>query len=174
MNKVSPLSKEWLDREDSQCREDRISRLNWLANKMPNANYLTFPGGFITKFLFEEMRYCFVYGQFLAVAVLGLSYMEHTLAAMFYAFGRSDLERANIRTLLKEALNAGWVTQTEFDNLERVCEIRNPITHFRKPSHTDRVEYRAATQNELPHTIIEEDARHVIEIALQLLSKNAV
>ena len=75
---------EWLTREDSACREDRLARLDWLVRKMPDVDYLTFPGGLISKHLFEEARYCFVYGQFLAVIVLGLSYIEHTLAALFY------------------------------------------------------------------------------------------
>lgn len=167
-------SKEWLDREDSLARQDRLDRLDWLADKMPAAEYWVFPAGLMSKYLFEEARYCFVYGQFLATIVLGLAYIEQTLAALFYATGRNDLERANISTLLREAINYGWVNQTEFDNLERAREIRNPVTHFRRPLHDSTVEYRAVTQNELPYTVIEEDARHVMETVLHLLDKNAV
>ncbi len=173
MNKSNLSSEEWLIREDSTGRKDRLARLDWLISNVPDANYLTFPGGQMSKYLFEEARYCFVYGQFLAVIVLGLSYIEHTLAALFYMAGRNDLERATISALLREANNEGWVTETEFDNLERARKVRNPITHFRTPLHDETVEYRAVAQNELPYTIIEEDAQHVMETVLRLLGKNA-
>ena len=166
-------SKEWLDREDGEGREQRLARLDWLVSNTPDAEFWTFPGCLISKYLFEETRYCFVYGQFLAVIVLGMSYIEHTLAAMFYTVGRDDLERANISTLLREAVTAGWITQDEYQHLNKAREIRNPVTHFRRPLRDDTIECRAMTQNELPYTVIEEDARYVIEIALHLLGRNA-
>ena len=174
MDNLNLSSQEWLNREDSVARQDRLARLDWLVSKAPAAEYWAFPGGVMAKYLFEETRYCFVYGQFLATIVLGLSYIEHTLAALFYAAGRNDLERANISTLLREAIDYGWVNQTEFDNLERARETRNPVTHFRRPLHDDTVEYRAVIRNERPYNIIEEDARHVMETVLNLLDKSAV
>ena len=101
------ISEDWLDREDALCQEDRLARLDWLAARIPNAEYLVFPGAPMSKYLFEEARYCFVYGQFLATVVLGLSYIEHNLAALFYGSGRNDLERASISALLKEAAECG-------------------------------------------------------------------
>ena len=173
MNNINSTVEEWLTSEDSICRQDRLARLNWLASKAPDTEYWAFLGGPMSKYLFEEARYCFVYGQFLATIVLGLSYIEHTLAGLFYASGRNNLERASISTLLKEALNYGWIDQTEFDNLQHAREIRNPVTHFRRPGYDDTIEYRAVMENELPYTIIEEDARHVMETVLHLLGKNA-
>lgn len=166
MTNSTSTAEEWLTHEDSICRQDRLTRLNWLVSKLPDAEHWIFPGGLISKYLFEEARYCFVYGQFLATIVLGMSYIEHTLASLFYASGRNDLERANISTLLREALNCGWMCQIEFDNLQRAREIRNPVTHFRRPGYDDTIEYHAVIENELPYTIIEEDVRHVMEAAL--------
>jgi hypothetical protein len=167
------IAEEWLTREDNICHQDRLARLNWLASRLPDAEYWTFPGGLTSKYLFEEIRYCFVYGQFLATIVLGLSYIERTLASLFYASGRNDLERASITTLLREALNCGWINQIEFDNLQRVRKIRNPITHFRRPGYDDTIEYRAVIENKLPYTVVEEDAQHVLGTVLHLLGKNA-
>jgi len=172
--RIIQTMEEWLDREDAINREDRLSRLDWIARKMPEVEYLRFNGRAITKFLFEEARYCYVYGQFLAVIILGLSYIENTLAALFHAAGRDDLERSNVSKLLREALNVGWVTQGEFDDLDRAREIRNSITHFRNPAHEDNVEYRAVIQDELPYEIIAEDARHVMETVFHLLGKTAI
>ena len=164
---------EWLAREDENCHQERLTRLRWLSDKTPQADYWKFPGGLLAKYLFEEARYCFVYGQFLAAIVLGIAYIERTLAALFYATGRNDLERASLTRLLKEALNHDWIDQREYANLQRARQIRNPITHYRKPGDNETIEYRAVTGNELPYSIIEEDARHVMETTLRLLEKNA-
>jgi len=164
---------EWLTREDEVCYPDRLARLQWLSGIAPKAEYWTFPGGLLARYLFEEARYCFVYGQFLAAIVLGIAYIERTLAALFYASGRKDLERAGLIQLLKEALNHGWIDQRDYANLQHARRIRNPVTHFRKPGDNETIEYRAVIGNELPYLIIEEDARHVIETALRLLEKNA-
>ena len=173
-NTLNSSAEEWLDREDAINREERISRLDWIARQMPDVEYLRFNGGVITKYLFEEARYCYVYGQFLAVIILGLSYIEHTLAALFYGAGHDDLERANVSRLLREALNVGWITQAEFDDLDRAREIRNSITHFRNPAHDENIGHRAVRQDELPYEIIEEDAQHVMVTLFNLLGKTAI
>lgn len=140
---------------------------------MPKAESLLFPGGWIGKYLFEEARYCFVYGQFMAAILLGVAYIEHTLAAMLYAAGHSDLERASLSTLLREAVALGWLDRAEFDNLDRARSMRNPISHFRTPLQENTAEYRVVTQGELPYTILEEDARHTMRVMLHLLARCA-
>lgn len=163
-----------IDREDKVCREGRLDRLNWVAGLMPVAEYLTYPGGWMAKHLFEEARYSFVYGQFLATIVLGMAYVESTLAALLYGAGRSDLERANVSVLLREAVENGWLSQDEFEHLDHARTLRNPVTHFRRPLHEDTVEFRSVTLNELPYSILEEDARHVMVAAFRVLARQTV
>lgn len=163
---------EWLEHEDRVAREGRLSRLEWLESRMPNVDYWVFRGGMMSKYLFEEARYCFSYGQFLATIILGLAFIEHTIAGLFYAAGRNDLERANISKLLTEALEYDWITPKEYKQIERARKIRNPITHFRKPLDKDAIEKRLMAENQLPYTIIEEDAQNVMGIVLHLLGTN--
>jgi hypothetical protein len=174
MDDFRQQAQQWLDREDVGCRQGRIDRLVWLASALPGAEYLTFPGGWIAKHLYEEARYCFVYAQFLAAIVLGFAFVERTLAAMFYAAGRNDLQRVGASVLFREAVALGWMSQEEHDWLERAREVRNPVTHFRRPGHEDTMEYRCVTEQELPYAIIEEDARHVMVAAMRLLGRGAV
>jgi hypothetical protein len=173
MTDFAAQAEEWLTNEDRVTHEDRLSRMQWLASQTPNANYLRFDG-WLTKSLYEEARYSFVYAQFLGVIMLGLSFIEHTLAAMFYASGRNDLQRAGMSTLLMEAVEDRWLTPTEFENLDHAREIRNRITHFRPPLHDHSIEYRSVTENEMPYTLIENDARHVMEAVFRLLGRNAI
>ncbi|MDI7246974.1 MAG: hypothetical protein QME92_05835 [Bacillota bacterium] len=167
-------AKEWLDREDSVCRDDRAKRLAWIASAFPACEYQFFPGGWMAKYLFEEARYCFVYGQFLATIVLGCAYMERTLAAMLYGAGRDDLERASASKLFEEALKSGWLSAEESVYLERARNIRNPVVHFRQPGHEDTIERRSVTGNQPSYSIFEDEARQVMATVLKLMTRNTV
>ena len=165
---------EWLSDEDSRCFEDRLSRLQWLIDNSPAGEYWTFPGGLLAKSLFEEARYCFVYAQFLATILLGLAYIERTLAALFYQAGRNDLERASFSTLLRKAQAEGLIGSSEFRDLERIRENRNAYAHFRRPGHADSMEARAILEDEAPYNVIEQDATAVIAATLNMVAKNTV
>ena len=165
---------EWLSGEDSKCFEDRLSRLQWLIDNSPAGEYWAFPGGLLAKSLFEEARYCFVYAQYLATILVGLAYIERTLAALFYGAGRNDLERASLSALLGEAYAEGLIGSGEFRDLERIRENRNSYAHFRRPGHEDSMEARAILEDEAPYSVIERDATAVIAAALNMVAKNTV
>jgi hypothetical protein len=168
------ISEDWLSKEGASCFAERVERLNWLAARMPKSEYLLFSGGMMAKYLLEETRYCFVYGQYLAVIVLGVAFVERTLAAEFYASGRDHLERANISVLLREARDKGWLSTEEYEAFDRARRLRNPVTHFRRPGHDDSIEYRMIQENELPYAIIEQDARTIVSTVMNMLSRNAI
>lgn len=161
----------WLNDEDARCFEDRLARLQWLADNSPEGAYWTFPGGLLAKSLFEEARYCFVYAQFLATILLGLAYIERTLAALFYGAGRNDLQRESLKVLLEEAYEEGLIEATEFRDLETIRKSRNIYAHFRRPGHEDSIEARAIREDEAPYNVIERDATAVIAAALRMVAK---
>jgi hypothetical protein len=80
-------AEKWIAREDSVQHEDRVNRLTWLAEQIQLKSHWQFQGDILAKYLFEEARYCFAYGQFLACIVLGLAFIERTLAAWAFAAG---------------------------------------------------------------------------------------
>jgi len=164
----------WLQNEDKRNFDDRLVRLRWLGENLPGNSYWTFHGGRITKYLFEEARYCFVYGQYLATIILGLSFIEHTLAALFYASGRNELEKASISKLINEAQEVKWISKEEFANLNHAREIRNPIVHFRSPGGKETLEYRSVIENAHPYSLLENDASNVMKTVFHLLGKTSV
>jgi hypothetical protein len=167
------IAKQWLRNEDQICRDGRLERLEWLTSRTPMSQYLTFPGGWLAKSLYEEARYCFAYGQFIASTVLGLAYIEHTIVADMYAVGRNDLERASLSVLLAEAADAGWLSEEEFRALDEIRRLRNLITHFRRPGHPDTIEARSFGQGEIPYCVLEEDAKRVMEAVFHVFSRHA-
>jgi len=168
-------AREWLEREDDVARADRIARLEWLATNYPSSAVgFLLHGGWLSKQLLEEAKYCFAYGQFLATAILGVAFIERALAAQFYAAGRDDLERAGGLDLLREALKSKWISQEEFDQFDRVRRLRNPLVHFRRPLAPDTVEYRAVRENAHPDELVENDAQEILEGVFRVLQRSAV
>lgn len=161
----------WLDKEDRSERNRRIKRLQWLAEIMPSREYLLYPGGWMSMHLLEEARYSFVYGQYLATIVLGMAYIERTLAAFIYGAGRSDLERAAISVLLREGVEEGWLTPEEYTALDHARTLRNPVAHFRAPLTEDTIEHRSLMLGEQPYSVLEQDARNVIQAAFHILGR---
>lgn len=173
MTDRTPTPEQWLAAEDEGTREFRAQRLSWLLTATPKNPIWLFHGGWLAQHLFEEARYSFVYGQFIASAVLGFAFVERTLAAMFYAAGRNDLKRATSERLFQEALRVGWLTSEEIERFEDARKLRNPLVHFRTPMHEDLPEWRSFHQDKEPYEVIEHDAKQILQVVFRLVQRNA-
>ena len=174
MDTSQPTPEHWLASEDGGCREARAERLSWLVAASPPAELWLFPGGWLTKQQFEEARYCFVYGQFVASMLVGFAYVERTLAAMFYGAGRNDLQRAMGNELIQEAERVGWLSTGDVAAFQSARALRNPLTHFRTPLHAELPDVRAFQEDRDPYELAESDAKHVLQVVLRLVAINAV
>lgn len=171
---MRPTPEEWLKREDEGDRAGREQRLRWIVANYPSAEGFVLSGGWLSKQLLEEAKYCYVYGQYVAVVALGVAFVERLLAAQFYAAGRNDLERAGGQALLREALQRGWLTEADFERFDRLRCLRNPLVHFRRPLAGDTVEARAVVADSHPDGIVETDARAVLEGVFRVIETVAV
>ena len=124
----------------------------------------------MAKRQFEEMRYCFVYGQFLVSTILAVSYIEVTLAALFFEAGRNDLVEASLSKLIKEAHKKGLVTDLERKRLHAIRDTRNAYVHVRKHGQKESVERRAIRDDSTFNETVEEDARIVLQAALRMVA----
>ncbi|MFH1905959.1 MAG: hypothetical protein ABIL11_01025 [Chloroflexota bacterium] len=163
--------RKWLLNEDKQCYDERLARLEWLASITPAKGAWLFHGGLTTKSLFEETRYCFIYGQFLSTIVLGFSFIEHSLASLLYGAGYNELERVNASSLVKKAFAIGLIDKIEWNRLERIRKFRNPIVHFRRPDDKDRIETSMVQERKNYYELVEKEARFVMIIIMRLLGK---
>ena len=172
---VVPDPHEWLESEDRSEREARAERLGWLIRGYPVAPLgFLLGGGWLSKQILEEVKYCFTYGQFVAASVLGFSLIERLLAAELYGSGNDAMERAKSVDLLRVACETGRLSADEFALLDRLRVLRNPLVHFRKPLSSDTIEQRLVATDASPEAIVEQDARWVISALFRLLAKHAV
>jgi hypothetical protein len=163
------LPEAWLTREDRVCREGRLERLRWLTDLYPPVQWQVFSGGHISLYLFEEARYCFIYGQFLAAIMLGLAFVERVYASEMYASGKDGLARAGLHRLLSELLACGYICTEQFNALERARRNRNTVAHFREPLHKEGLIRRSVESDQHPYSLIEEDARNVLRVIMELV-----
>ncbi len=171
---ASLTAEEWLARENSLDHEARISRLKWLAERIPQVDPWIFHDGIASRVLFEEARYCFVFGQYVAVIVLGVAFLERSLAARINGVGENALERAHLPELLPIAQERGWLTAEECARIDTLRGMRNPLIHFRGPGDLSRFEWKAVLRNVAPYTVFEEDARAVLEATLHYVERSAI
>jgi len=167
-------AKEWLRREDEMARQGRIERLQWLLEHTPENKTWLFHDGIISQRLFEQTRYCFVYGLYLATIILGMSFIEHTLAALLFASGRDDLERANLTVLIDNAYEKRWINQEEKDALHTARIIRNDVTHFRKPGSKNLFQRETFGVPQEIENFLEIKAQQVLLVVFNLLNFTSV
>lgn len=167
-------AKEWIMREDAITQADRIERLKWMLGHTPENEIWLFHSGIISKRLFEQMRYCFVYGQYLATIFLGVSFFEHTLAALFFGSGRNDFERASFSVLIKEAFSVGWLDAGELNALEEARKLRNDLTHFRKPLDESSLDYKTLGDPVAIENYLESSARKIMLIVFDFINRTSV
>jgi hypothetical protein len=145
-----------------------------IVARYPVASGFLISGGWLSYRLLQEAKECFVHGQYLATAILGVAFVERIFAAELYAAGRDDLERSGGLDLLREALASGRLSLDEFQRFDRMRRLRNLLAHFRRPLASGTVEAHAVQQGSHPDRILAADAEAILEGALAVLQRSAV
>ena len=165
------VAAEWLNREDAVNRNDRATRLAWMAERINSEEDRFEMGVFWAKVCSKRCDTVSPTANSLRLASWdshggSFGHIERTLVAYFYAAGRNDLQRATLSNLLGEAQSHGLIDRDQLEELERIRQTRNAYAHFRRPGHEDAVEYQAIVDDESFYGIIEQDATAVVEAAL--------
>jgi hypothetical protein len=164
----------WLSATNKVFSEKGSNRLEWLVSQTPRSSHWVFPGGTVTINLFEAASYCFVNGQFLGAMVMGLSYIEHTLASLFAAAGRKELENSEVEVLAREAMSLALLKQKDFDIIKDATKKRNAKFASRRFVGMQNAENPMVEEDERDSAIYEEDGRKVMSVVIRLLDKKMV
>jgi hypothetical protein len=167
-------SGKWLSDTNQVFSKKGANRLEWLVNQTPRSTHWVFPGGSVTINLFEAASYCFVNGQFLGAMVMGLSYIEHTLAGLFFAAGRKELENAGVEVLAREALSLSLLKQKDFDIIKEAAQKRDAKLSMRRSVNQESNQNPMIDEDEQDSAVYEEDGRKVMSVVIRLLDKKMV
>src|SRR5579883_668751 len=126
---------EELRRNEAEYFGERVSRLGeieaWLEGRW---EHLSFGPEFEGVGTFQEARFAYVYGLWMSAIVMSLTAIERHVAQRLVDSGVSNAERMNIKDLIERAKSAGFVTLEQADEINRLREVRNDFTHFRRES----------------------------------------
>lgn len=165
------IAKQWIQNEDRVARSMRTERLQWLLENAPQNEIWLFHAGNLNCELFEQMRYSYVYCQDLSVILLGLSFIEHTLASLLYESGRDDLARKNLSLLVQEARNNFLIDSEEEASIEEARKIRNDITHFRTPTENSSIDWQTKYNRKAFFSVINVNAKKIVKVCFLLMNK---
>lgn len=163
--------KDWLEAEDQARFHGRLGRLKFAVEQYGEPRHQLMTGGMIGYRAFEEARWCFVNGQFIACVVLTQMVLEHMLAGLFRIAGRDDIADAGFRRLLEEAQTESFISSVEFDKFEGLRKLRNPYSHSRRPLADDSIEMRMLKANAPYEEIVENDASEALQMLFSILQR---
>ena len=153
---------------DRKTLAERTERLAWLNTVVPS-EYFAFHGGLATLHLFEDMRSCYAHGNLLAVVVVGLAFIEHTLAAALFSRGHEEAAALGFQRIVKTLQDLYAFPHGLSERLTVLSPIRNRIAHFRAPTSPEEVSTMALATGRPVAELWEQDAVTVVKVAADVL-----
>jgi hypothetical protein len=119
-----------------------------------------------------EARSSFVHGNYVGTVMLCQGLAEHALAAdLAHRLNAEELpNRIAFRETLRRCLEHGSITKALADDLERLMNLRNPLSHYRGPDDSSNLVRRAINSGVPPDDHLLDDASFAISVAVRLLA----
>ena len=170
--------KEWLSQEYNSSLDKRVSRLEFLVKTYGDPDgYQLFYGGTLVKDTFEEIRWSFINGQFIACILLCQCFIENSLRGILSMgglnYGATDewLEKSGFYDLIEKAFAYQLINELEADDFDWLRETRAQYIHH-KPAFSKKVFDKRYVEAEChPSEIYEEDAKKALKILFKLIQR---
>jgi len=175
MSDSSQDLRDWLINEDEMTLDSRTRRLEFIVNEFGSEDgYQLFHGGDLTKAFFEEARWCFVNGQFIACVLLCQCFLENSLRSMLSAGGFVKdewLEKVGFYDLIKKAHESGQISDEEAEDFHWTRKSRIQYIHP-KPIFSERhIAHRMLQENKTLDELNENNAKKAIKIIFNLIQR---
>jgi len=165
----------WLQSEDEATRQYRVERLKLLVEEFDSdADCMAFHGGVLSKRYFEEARWSWVNGQFIACTLICQCFVEVSLRSLLAARGQSVgctdqwLERAGMHDLTEKAQEVGLLMDDDVKALKRLRKNRTQYVHARPAFSKGHFMRRVLSTNQVPEEACEQDAREAVKLIFQI------
>lgn len=157
--------------EDLHGKVSRFRQLEDLMSAIGSRRSMI-PGGEVAYTAWVEARSSFVHGNFLATVLLAQALAEQMLAAML-TLG-IDAEpippKIDFRKTLKRCRARDMISQRDADDLERLMEMRNPLSHYRLINDPSNLSRRVIDERISGEEHLRRDATFAISMAVRLLA----
>lgn len=154
---------------------EKIARFRMLADlggQMGRSGTMIF-GGSAAWHTWVEARSSFVHGNFVATVLLCQGLIEQLLAAYLYAGLLIEDLPAKIKfsQTLARCRERDIITLDDEQDLRRLMNLRNPLSHFRTINDGSHLERRSFDESTTPERLLEHDAIFAVGLAVRMLAK---
>jgi hypothetical protein len=120
----------------------------------------------------REARWCFIHGNFMATILLCQALAEHTLAGFLHAGGVSGKlpPRISFSDTLNRCCDHRVLSARDAEDLRRLMNLRNPLSHFRDLDDPGNLSRRAIGMDMHANDALKQDACFAIGAATRLLA----
>lgn len=153
---------------------DKVARFRQLADLSVALGSLgtLMSGGETASAAWTEARSSFVHGNYVATVLLCQGLAEHMLAA--YLTIGLDAEklpdRVSFNDTLKRCVSRDVITLQDADDLRRLMNLRNPLTHYRSIDDPSNLSRRVLNSMIPADTHLLTDATFAMSMAIRLLA----
>jgi len=159
-------------RYDRESFPDRLERLKFVDNIFPKGfSWLSF--SLERQIVFGEARNCFIDGQFSAVILLAVSYIEHVLSSQLREKGFSKEADRGLKSIIKCLKDQKSTLTPILGKIDYLREVRNPFAHSKPVDDNSQLIHRSLAKKKSFETILESDAREALSIMFTVSIKNA-
>lgn len=160
---------EWLIMDHELNWNGRLERLKWLRYEVPEFEHgFFYSGGPVALHHWQEAQYCFIQGQFVAVTMLCLAFIERTLTGRMYGMGFDEARKYSAYKTIEKAADIGMIDAGKKELFHSLRKLRNPIAHFREPNHDESVTMRAIDMGKHYDQVFEQDAKKAMKAMFEL------
>jgi len=130
------------------------------------------PGGETALAAWTEARSSFVHGNYVATVLLCQGLAEHMLAAhLTLGIDAEELpSRVSFNDTLPRCVARDVITQRDADDLRRLMNLRNPLTHYRSIDDPSNLSRRVVDSMIPAETHLLTDATFAMSMAIRLLA----
>jgi len=158
-----------LKRYDAESFPDRLRRLRLVARAetSPVGYILSYPN---TKFLFDDAKNCFIFGQFAACILVCQSLLEHHLKEVYRISGKDNVTRFGFKRLTQRVLADGILPDFLAQKLDDLRKKRNPLVHTEHDMLGSHM-HRALALNITPEELLEQEATDAFLLTFEILNR---
>ncbi|TPL01143.1 MULTISPECIES: hypothetical protein [unclassified Mesorhizobium] len=157
--------------DDLPSKVARFRQLSDLSNALGSSGTML-PGGETTYAAWIEARASFVHGNFIATVLLCQGLAEHMLAAHLALGinGEKLPDRISFQETLRRCVSRNVITQNDSDDLRRLMDLRNPLSHYRSIDDPSNLSRRVLNTMSPADDHLQKDASFAISMAVRLLA----
>ena len=154
-------------------RPGTLARSKLVAELIDPKGLYCFQDGALTQIMLRETLESFIAGHFVSTIIVGFSFIERSIAGRLHHIEETIKAKARSEELLLHGKHNGWLSESEYLELEALRGIRNPLVHFKEPLNQSRPEIRAMLEAKELDQLLEVHACGLVVAAIHVLNTTA-